>query len=74
MVLWRRQNRVCPWCHYPITPAEFEFATRDHWRPRSHGGPDAMQNFRLLHGDCNTQKADTCMDPQCDYEDHPAAS
>lgn len=69
--LWERQNRICPWCGEPITGVQFrQDATVDHWRPRSHGGPDSMLNLRLLHRRCNQQKADFCPDEFCDSWHH----
>jgi 5-methylcytosine-specific restriction endonuclease McrA len=63
--LWRRQNRMCPWCWQPITPAQFRDATRDHIIPKSHGGLGKLPNLQLLHGLCNTEKGDWC--PGCEH-------
>jgi hypothetical protein len=35
-----------------------ESPTIDHWFPKAHGGKDDIQNLRLTHRKCNTEKAD----------------
>ena len=35
-----------------------EFPTIDHWIPLAHGGGSEIENLRLAHRKCNTEKAD----------------
>jgi len=35
-----------------------ESPTLDHWIPLAHGGRDEIENLRLAHRKCNTEKAD----------------
>jgi len=72
MNLWRRQDRLCPWCGEPITPEQYAspLTTVDHWRPRSHGGSSRQENLRLMHRRCNSKKGSTCPDEDCDSWQH----
>lgn len=40
-----------------------ESPTIDHWVPLAHGGKDEIENFRLAHRKCNTEKADRIPNP-----------
>lgn len=53
-------NFICYWCGTPVeinqeVPHPLA-PTRDHYIPRSKGGPDAWNNLVLAHYSCNKQK------------------
>lgn len=50
--LWLRQEGTCPICHQMILVEEEEWAIH-HIHPKSLGGSDALDNLRLLHGNCH---------------------
>jgi RNA-directed DNA polymerase len=51
--LWQRQEGKCPPCGHPITP-ESRWHVH-HKIPRVEGGPNTLDNLRLLHPDCHRQ-------------------
>ena len=55
--LAERQHWVCTWCMESL-PGDLSDTHIDHVIPVSHGGPDEMWNFDLLHGVCNLSKSD----------------
>jgi len=52
------KNRDGDFCF--ICKKEFieEPPTIDHWIPKAHGGKDDVENLRITHRKCNTEKAD----------------
>ncbi len=56
--IMRRDGRFCfhPMCGEPFkTHKDITF---DHWIPRSRGGTDSIDNYRLMHKKCNASKSD----------------
>lgn len=51
--LMRRDGKDCQYCHLPLE----DDVTIDHIKPRKMGGPDELDNFRLVHAGCNTKAA-----------------
>jgi 5-methylcytosine-specific restriction endonuclease McrA len=53
--LWVRDGGICQWCRLPV---ELEKATRDHLKPKSHGGRNGhnFSNITLMCEDCNKLK------------------
>lgn len=66
-LLYNRQDGVCLLCgdDLPQGYLHSQHVNIDHTRPRSHGGPDVLDNLTLAHRPCNGLKADTCAG--CDY-------
>lgn len=51
--LYKRDGGICKISNHPISREE---ATRDHIRPKAHGGSDDPGNLRLACGPCNNQR------------------
>jgi 5-methylcytosine-specific restriction endonuclease McrA len=54
--LIRRDGGACYLCQRPFET--FKDVTIDHLIPRSKGGLDKLENYRLAHAECNQLKAD----------------
>jgi hypothetical protein len=51
--IWRRDKRRCWICLGHVAQDD---ASRDHVRPRSHGGYDKAANYRCAHVRCNSAR------------------
>jgi hypothetical protein len=51
--IYKRDNGICHLCDRWVPRSE---ASRDHVRPRHHGGKTTWENIRLAHRDCNSRR------------------
>jgi 5-methylcytosine-specific restriction endonuclease McrA len=59
--LIERDGNICWLCNKPcdvsrIGTGHRNSPTADHVVPKSHGGPNKMENFKLAHNQCNTRR------------------
>jgi hypothetical protein len=54
--LFIRDESICWLCNKPVTR---EQASRDHVIPKSLGGPNHLENYKLAHKDCNSYRGNS---------------
>lgn len=52
-VVYKRDDRICHLCDEVVERSE---ASRDHVKPKSHGGRMTFENIKLAHADCNSRR------------------
>jgi hypothetical protein len=55
-----------PGCERPFTDEDPR--TIDHWDPLDNGGPDHIDNYRLMHRTCNSRKGNAVPDENGHFE------
>ena len=51
--IWERDHGICHLCGQWVPLSE---ASRDHVKPRHHGGKTTWGNIKLAHRDCNSRR------------------
>lgn len=61
-LLYDRQDGLCGICDEDLPKGYLhsQHVNIDHRRPRSHGGPDVLDNLQLTHKPCNERKGSDC--------------
>lgn len=63
--LFRRQNGICGICGEPM---KMKDTSVDHILPRSFGGNNTLENVRLTHRVCNTERGARIEEGEIDWE------
>jgi 5-methylcytosine-specific restriction endonuclease McrA len=56
--LLKKHGSLCYWCRQDFPPSQL---TLDHFKPRSRGGLNAVENLRLACFPCNNQRGNSLM-------------
>ncbi len=56
--LLQKHGSLCYWCRQDFHPSQL---TLDHFKPRSRGGLNTVENLRLACFPCNSQRGNSLM-------------